>query len=182
MTPRMGSTSLSAPASPPIMKSSSPFFAPQSPPVTGASRKCTPRSAQAAAILRASAGQTVLEAAYVLPRFSACKAPFELHKTSSSAGGSLTMVRRKSEAAATSCGDFASFAPAATSSSAREAVRFHTEREYPALMRFMPMGRPIKPSPINPIFLPADDSKGGLLELAVAIQACAFLTKKEDTI
>src|SRR5690242_8331117 len=91
------------------------------------------------------------------------------------------MVRRKSEAAATSCGDFPSFAPAATSSSAREAVRFHTVREYPALMRFMPMGRPIKPSPINPIFLLADDSKGGLLELAGAMQACAFL-KKEDTI
>src|SRR5438105_12098672 len=117
----------------------------------------------------------------MLPRLTACIAPFEPHKTSSSAGGSLTIVRRKSAAAATSCGDFASFAPVATNSSAREAVRFHTVREYPALMRFMPMGRPIKPSPINPIFLPADDSKGGLLELAGVIQACAFL-KKEDTI
>src|SRR2546421_4599812 len=117
----------------------------------------------------------------MLPRLSACMAPFEPHKTSSSAGGSLTMVRRKSEAAATSCGDFASFAPAATRSSAREAVRFHTVREYPALMRFMPMGRPIKPSPINPIFLPADDSKEGLLELAGVIQTCAFFQKK-DTI
>src|SRR5206468_7632996 len=118
----------------------------------------------------------------MLPCSSACIAPFEPHKTSSSAGGSLTMVRRKSEAAATSCGDFASFAPAATNSSAREAVRFHTVSECPALMRFIPIGRPIKPSPINPIFfLPADDSKGGLLELAGIIQACAFL-KKEDTI
>src|SRR5438132_261141 len=50
-------------------------------------------------------------------------------------------------------------------------------------MRFMPMGRPIKPSPIKPIFLlPADDSKGGLLELAGAMQACAFSQEKEDTI
>src|SRR5205807_1597809 len=32
-------------------------------------------------------------------------------------------------------------------------------------MRFMPMGRPIRPRPINPIFLlPAEDSKMGLLE------------------
>src|SRR5437899_1968674 len=116
----------------------------------------------------------------MLPRLTACIAPFEPHKTSSSAGGSLTIVRRKSAAAATSCGDFAGFAPAATNSSAREAVRFHTVREYPALMRFMPMGRPIKPSPINPIFfLPADDSKRGLLELAGAMQACAFLKKEE---
>src|SRR6266404_5396916 len=161
------------------MKSSSPFLAPQSPPVTGASRKRTPRSAHAAAIFRASAGEMVLESMYVLPRLSACIAPFEPHKTSSSAGGSLTIVRRKSEAAATSCGDFASFAPAATSSSAREPVRFHTVREYPALIRFLPIGRPIKPSPINPIFfVPADDSKGGLLELAGPMQACAFLEKK----
>jgi len=34
------------------------------------------------------------------------------------------MVRRKFEEAATSCGDLASLAPAAASSSAREAVRF----------------------------------------------------------
>src|SRR5947209_13028534 len=117
------------------------------------------------------------------PRLSACMAPFEPHKTSSSAGGSLTIVRRKSAAAATSCGDFAGFAPAATNSSAREAVRFHTVREYPALMRFMPMGRPIKPSPINPIFfLPADDSKRGLLELAGAMPAPLISEEKEDTI
>src|SRR3989442_15255589 len=102
----------------------------------------------------------------MLPLLIACMAPLGPHRTSSRAGGSLTMVRRNSELAATSCGDFASFAPAATSSSAREPVRFHTVREYPALMRFMPMGRPIKPSPINPIFLvPAEGSKGGLLEI-----------------
>src|SRR5438105_13903616 len=116
----------------------------------------------------------------MLPRLSACNAPFEPHKTSSSAGGSLTMVRRKSEAAATSCGDFASFAPAATNSSAREAVRFHTVSECPPLLRFIPIARPTKPSPLNPIFfLPADDSKGGLLELAGIIQACAVLKTQE---
>src|SRR5438552_16275084 len=114
----------------------------------------------------------------MLPRLSACNAPFEPHKTSSSAGGSLTMVRGKSEAPANSCGDFASFAPEATNSTAREAVRFHTVSECPALMRFIPIGRPIKPSPINPIFLLAEDSKGGLLELAGAKRACAFLKKR----
>src|SRR5437667_10639595 len=119
----------------------------------------------------------------MLPRLTACIAPFEPHETSCRAGGSLTMVRRKSEAAATSCGDFASFAPAATSSSAREAVRFHTVRECPALMRFMPMGRPIKPSPINPIFfVPAEGSKVGLLELAGALPAPLISQEKEDTI
>ena len=43
------------------MKINSPFCAPQFPPVTGASRKCTRRSAQAAAIFFASSGETVLE-------------------------------------------------------------------------------------------------------------------------
>src|SRR5712691_10716778 len=85
------------------------------------------------------------------PRWSACIAPLGPHKTSSSAGGSLTMVRRKSQLPATSCGDFASFAPAVTSSSAREAVRFQTVSEYPAFKRFIPTGLTMSPRPIKPI-------------------------------
>src|ERR1700730_18214711 len=112
------------------MKISSPFLAPQSPPVTGASRKCTLRSAQAAAIFRANAGDTVLESMYVLPAFSPDSAPEFLpsvpQRTLSSAGGSLTIVIRPSEAAPTSFGDIASVAPIATSSLARDVVRFHT--------------------------------------------------------
>src|SRR5216683_6259455 len=44
----MGSASFRVSASPPTMKISSPFLAPQSPPVTGASRKRTPRQIAAA--------------------------------------------------------------------------------------------------------------------------------------
>src|SRR6267143_2870528 len=118
----------------------------------------------------------------MLPRFTACIAPFEPHNTSSSAGGSLTIVRIKSAALAASWGDFASFAPAATSSSAREAVRFQTVREWPALMRFMPMGRPIRPRPISPIFLEAAaDSKECLLESDVR-EARRCCLRKEETI
>src|SRR5271169_5239122 len=76
------------------------------------------------------------------------------HRTPSRAGGSLTMVISTSEPAATSWGDLASVAPAATSDSAREAVRFQTVKEYPAFKRFKPMGRPMSPSPINPTFEP----------------------------
>src|SRR6266852_8181491 len=101
----------------------------------------------------------------MLPRFSACMVPLGPQRTSSRAGGSLTMVRRKSEEEAASRGDFASVAPAVTSSSARAAVRFQTVREYPALMRFMPIGRPIRPRPINPIFVwPTAGFKRGLLD------------------
>src|SRR5260370_5244681 len=74
-TPRIGSTDFNVPASPPTIKISSPFFAPQSPPVTGASRKRTLRSVQAAAILRASAGETVLESMEGLPGLSPAHAP-----------------------------------------------------------------------------------------------------------
>ena len=55
-------------ASPPTMKTSSPFSAPHVPPVTGASSDSTPRSAHAAAIRRSSAGETVLESISTLPR------------------------------------------------------------------------------------------------------------------
>src|SRR5450432_2786190 len=89
---------------------------------------------------------------------SACETPApplldaEPQSTSSSAGGSLTIVMRTSAPAAASRGDIASVAPAATSSSALDAVRFHTARGCPAFNKFIPMGRPIKPSPIKPIF------------------------------
>ncbi len=65
-------------------------------------------------------------------------------------------MNRMSEAAAASRGVFASFAPAATSSEARDAVRFHTVTEWPALSRFRLIGRPIRPSPIKPIFREGD--------------------------
>src|ERR1700687_1513726 len=126
----MGSAAFSVSASPPTMKINSPFFAPQSPPVTGASRKRTPRSAQAAAIFRASTGDTVLESIYVLPDFNPASAPASLplspHSTPSSAGGSLTIVSSTSQDAAASFGDPASAPPASTNSLARDAVRFHT--------------------------------------------------------
>src|SRR5882762_4749967 len=107
-------------------------------------------------------------------------APAEPHRTSSRAGGSLTMVRRKSEAAATSCGDLAGLAPAATSSSAREGVRFQTVSEWPAFRRFIPMGRPMRPRPMSPIFLGAADSKEDLLETTSAKRAGVSLKQGND--
>src|SRR5882672_5914377 len=88
----------------------------------------------------------------MLPFLSAENAEFapEFQRTSSSAGGSLTMVMRTSDAAATSRGDAASFAPAATRESARDAVRFQTVRGKPALTRLWPMGFPMRPRPMSP--------------------------------
>src|SRR5436190_15283506 len=59
------------------------------------------------------------------------------------------MVIRMSAAAAASFADAARRAPAATSESARDAVRFQTTRGNPALRRLWAMGRPIRPSPMK---------------------------------
>src|SRR5580704_10564313 len=88
--------------------------------------------------------------------------PESPQRTPSRAGGSLTMVMSASEEPATSSGELASLAPAATSDSAREAVRFQTVKEYPAFKRFKPIGRPIRPSPINPTFEPGPMIRVGL--------------------
>jgi hypothetical protein len=61
-----------------------------------------------------------------------------------------------SAAAAASLGVLANFAPAATNSEARDAVRFHTATVWPALRRFRLIGRPIRPSPMKPIFREGD--------------------------
>src|SRR5271165_1406706 len=98
----------------------------------------------------------------MLPDRSPASAPSSLpslpHSTCSRAGGSLTMVKRISEAAAAWRGLLARAAPAATSSCAREAVRFQTVREWPAFKRFMAMGRPMSPRPMNPILRGEEES------------------------
>src|SRR6266849_1812551 len=49
-------------------------------------------------------------------------------------------------------------------------------------MRFMPIGRPISPRPISPIFfVPTEDSKGRLLEIG-GRKARLHFAQKEDTI
>src|SRR5579859_2349601 len=86
------------------------------------------------------------------PFLSAEKADLSplVQRTSSRAGGSLTMVMRTSLAAATSRGEGASLAPAATRDSARDAVRFQTKSGKPALRRLWPMGDPMRPRPMRP--------------------------------
>src|SRR5580704_9941724 len=98
----------------------------------------------------------------MLPRRKPSIAPCAPHKTSSSAGGSLTIVISTSAATAVSRGFGASFAPSLTSSSARAAVRFQTTSGNPAFRRLRPIGLPISPSPINPtvgfiLYLPNQD-------------------------
>src|SRR5579871_4214987 len=147
-----------------------------------------PFSAQAAAVFRASSGETVLESISAAPFFNAPITPFLPHSTSSSAGGSLTMVISTSACAAASAGFAARFAPAATRSSAFEAVRFHTTSGNPAFSRFMPIGLPIRPSPINPTvgFIPIllenlDDRKFHAMAKRIdALSAHAYFVAKAE--
>src|SRR5580704_2357806 len=86
----------------------------------------------------------------MLPRRKPAKTPFAPLRTSSSAGGSLTIVKSTSACAATSRGFAPSLAPARTRSSAFAAERFQTTSGNPALRKLWPIGLPIKPSPISP--------------------------------
>src|ERR1700733_5687191 len=143
------------------MKTRSPDSAPQVPPVTGASRKSTARWAQSAATRRSSSGETVLESTSTLPLRNPSRTPSVPQRMLSSAGGSLTMVMTKSEAAATARGDSAQRAPSCKRSSALLAVRFQTVSGNPALSKLRPMGLPISPSPISPTagFMVASEKK-----------------------
>ena len=56
--------------------------------------------------------------------------------------------------AATSAEEDAGFAPSVTISSMAEPTTSKTVSEYPAFMRFLTMGRPMIPRPMNPISPP----------------------------
>jgi len=130
-------------ASPPIMKTSSPFSAHQVPPVTGASEEANSGGGRGSGDFsgeggRDSAGVNV-DSALFERREGGFVALFQ--RTSSRAGGVADDCEKYVGAAATSCGEAARFAPAATRESAREAVRFQTTRGKPALRRLLAHGK-----------------------------------------
>jgi hypothetical protein len=85
------------------------------------------------------------------PGFVPWIAPSVPRITASTSLESVTMLTMISDAAATSLGEAAAFAPASTRGSIFEAVLFQTVTGNPAFTRFMDIPPPMRPSPMNPI-------------------------------
>ena len=121
-----------------------------SPPLTGASSIVAPSDTARSAKRLAVLGAMVLVSIRIVPGCIALKTPSGPSSTNSTSGESGTIVKIRVARRATSAGDDALRAPAATRSSTGPGLRLLTTRGKPALSRFLAMGRPMRPSPINP--------------------------------
>jgi hypothetical protein len=151
MASSSGFTVAKAAASPPTMMERVPLMAPISPPLTGASSIVAPREAARPASRRATSGAILLQSMTIVPRCRALKTPSGPSSTRSTSGESGTIVKMRVACRATSAGELARAAPAATTSSTGSGLRLCTTSGNPAFNRFFAMGRPISPSPMNPI-------------------------------
>ena len=87
----------------------------------------------------------------IVPGCSALKMPSGPSRTCSTSGESGSIVKMRVARRATSAGEAARSAPAATSSSTGAGLRLWTTNGKPAFSRFFAMGLPIRPRPMNPI-------------------------------
>jgi hypothetical protein len=127
------------------------LIAPISPPLTGASSMVAPSDDARAASRRAVAGAIVLVSMRIVPRCRALNTPSGPSMTSSTSGESGSIVMMRVARRATSADDVARTAPAATNSSTGPWLRLWATTEKPAFSRFLAMGRPMTPSPMNPM-------------------------------
>ena len=90
--------------------------------------------------------------ARIWPDRTPSTSPFGPSATSSTSGefGSIVMIRSPA-ARATAAGESAVFAPSPASSWTAAWLRLLTTTAWPAFRRFLTMGRPMIPSPMNPI-------------------------------
>ena len=132
------------------MMVSVPAMAPGSPPDTGASSATTPRSDRRAAIDCAAAGAMVLMSMWMWPALAPSATPSAPSVTCSTSGASATMLIVIDARRATSAALAQSPAPASSSGCIDSRRRLHTCTRWPALMRLRAMGRPMRPSPMNP--------------------------------
>ena len=129
---RIGRQRSSASDLPPTMIESVPAFAPVSPPETGASSSCTPRSDSRAPISRVTDGLIVLMSITTAPAASppiaarSASPPGPSTSTSRTSPLSVTIVTSTSDASATARGDSAATAPSAVQASTPARLRFQT--------------------------------------------------------
>ena len=136
-------------ALPPIMIVSVAFSAPTVAPVTGASTNATPLSARRFAVSRLSFGSPLVASIHSVPR-RRCGSSLSTISSTSRLVGSIVMI---TSAAAQSERSRASRLPNSRAwRSAFSRVRFQTITSC-SLVRCRAMGKPMAPSPINPIFM-----------------------------
>src|ERR1017187_10429204 len=135
---------------PPTMITSVPSTAFGSPPLTGASRKSTLLSAQAEAILCETSGLIELISTINEPGLHPARIPSSPNTTSSTYGPSGSIVKIMDARRPTSRFDAPRSAPSATQASSFFGLRPYAITVWPALRRFLIMGRPMMPRPTNP--------------------------------
>ncbi len=168
---RISRTDSSAAASPPTMNVNVPSIAPISPPLTGASSMAAPSSCARPANRRAMAGEIVLESTTTVPFCIAPNTPFAPSSTFSTSGPSGNIVMTTRAACATSAGEFAAVAPAATSASTGPRLRLWTTTSKPFLRRLSAMGLPMRPRPMKPM---GEEDMGGIIVHGVhRVHPCA---------
>ena len=139
--------------SPPTMIDSTPSMAPGSPPETGASSGFRPFSLACSARSVATSGRMVEKSIQVAPAAAEARMPSSPSSTFSTSGESGTMVMMTSAPSTASAMVAAACPPASARASALAGVRLKPRTVKPALTRFLAMGRPMIPSPMNAIVL-----------------------------
>src|SRR6266851_3362233 len=130
-------------SSPPAIKMSVPFSAPDFDPVTGASTYLAPRAFTRSPNFLVAEGEIVLESTTTMPSLSDSSTPCGPNKTCSTALVSETHIHTTSAPLAASAGDAAMRAP----STSLPGERFQAATSWPAFSRFAAIGRPIIPRP-----------------------------------
>src|SRR5688572_25537790 len=147
-----GFTLSNAACGPPIMMVSAAFFAPTSPPETGASRYSQPSSLMRCANFLVSIGEIELMSTTILPFDKPSATPLAENSTLSTSGVSGSIRMMISAFCATSFA-LPRAAPPAAVSSCGTPLREWRCSLCPPLIRFSAMGLPMMPRPMNPMSL-----------------------------
>src|SRR6266849_4981007 len=140
----------SAAASPPTMMASVAARAPVTPPLTGASRKCTPRARATGSILRGVDGSTLLRSIRMVLGLARSSRPPLSRYMASTSGDAGSEVSTTSEASTVSCAEAARLAPAWIKFSMALGFMSNTVIEKPAFSTLPAIGLPMFPTPMNP--------------------------------
>jgi len=137
--------------SPPTMMDSAAFFAPASPPETGASRMRRPRSRACFASSCVTSGRMLEKSMTRVPGLAVSKTPPGPASTSWTSGESGTMTATTSASWTASPIDAAPLPPCRTRRSTASGVRLTPMTSKPASTRWAAIGAPMMPSPTKEI-------------------------------